>query len=88
MAKRGIRHGDAPGGAAMTFEDIGAMEGISRAAARRTFLRAVQKLKRCRWSRHTFLVWARASMQSRRTILHAGSVECDQQFVRRYADSD
>jgi len=88
MAKRGIRHGDAPGGAAMTFEDIGAIEGISPDAARRTFLRAVQKLKRCRWSRRTFLVWACASIQSRRPLLHAGSVECDRQFVRRYANSE
>lgn len=88
MGKRGIKHGDAPEGAAMTFEDIGATLGISPYAARRDFFRAIRKIKQCRWSRRTFVTWARAVVESRRPILHAGSLECDQAFVRRYANSE
>ena len=44
MGKRGIKHGAAPEGAAMTFEDIGAILGISSHAARRDFFRAIRKI--------------------------------------------
>ena len=88
MGKRGIKHGAAPEGAAMTFEDIGAILGISSHAARRDFFRAIRKIKHQRSDCQMIIRYVRASVDSRKPIIVAHSVECDRDFVGRYAHTD
>lgn len=79
MGRRGKQRYEDVGGV-MPLREIARRLGVSERTASSDYASAVGKLKKTR-AFGLLLPWVQASAALRREVLHAGSAECDAEFV-------